>query len=155
MQTRLYVVLLFLAITGCTSQPLQSGRESVLLQAQKRTINDQTVAQLNCSDKPVNLSMAMQLALQCNPNIQIALAELDINAAALNQQVRINNPRLALSLRDNSQASNFNIELDLITPVLDLILYPAKKSAARATLDSRQQQVLATILTLTNNVEQA
>lgn len=155
MQARLWVVWLFVFIAGCTSQPLQSGREFVLQQAHERITNNETLTEANCATGPGNLAGAMQLALQCNPNIQVALAGLDISTADLNQQIRINNPNLELGLRDSDQASGLNIELDLIAPVLDLILYPSRKSAARVTLSRHQQRALANILSLTSAVESA
>ncbi len=152
----LAIALGCLWLTGCAIRPLESGRDQVLQQTQHRLrLDNAAITEKNCSAAPATLADAMHTALLCNPQVQIALAELDISTAELNQQIRIDNPNLGLTVRDSDSESGVNIELDLLAPVIDLILYPARKSAAQATLDRHRQFTLAAILRLANDLENA
>jgi len=154
MRQPVVAIIIVLLLAGCAFQPLESGRDQILQQSQQRLQLD-TDNTPNCDALVTTLIKAMHLALLCNPQVQIAMAELDIGTAELNKKIRIDNPNLDLTIRDSDTDSGVNIELDLLAPVIDLILYPARKSAAQASLDHNRQQALAVILNLANQVESA
>lgn len=150
---------ILLLLNSCSLfQPLSSERQTISEEAYQRLglPGDPAIAEYstaNCDANKLTLTTAMRLTLQCNPEVQIALSRLDITAAELNQEIRIDNPSLALAVRASDTESGVNIELDLLAPVLDLILFPTRKSAAKARINHAQQQALATILRLTTALE--
>ena len=116
-----------------------------------RTAADEAAAEMVIGElfaKPLDAAGAARLALLRNRALLAEIEELGVSQADYAQATRIANPMLAALRRTPNAGSGFNVEVELVQDLLDVLVQPARKRLAAVELEAAKLRLGQSMLDL-------
>ncbi|HEX2061812.1 MAG TPA: TolC family protein [Thermoanaerobaculia bacterium] len=132
-----------LVMAGCVSVPRDAGTSDV-----QNAVVARGGPRIDATAPPgdeLTADQAVAIAVQNNPRLQVALAELGIARADLIEASTIANPILEAEIRYPAEPYR-PFELSLAQSLIDLIQLPRRRAAGRAAFDAAQMRVSSEVL---------
>ena len=165
--SRFTLILPALVFAGCATNPkasLPAVQEAVAARSGLNATWPQSAAEKDEADHAVTALLAaeltpenaVQIAVLNNRDLRATFEELGVSQADLVAASRLRNPTFGASVRwPNERPRGPNVELSLVSDLLDGLLLPLRKQVARDQLGQAEQRVAHAVLALAAQVKAA